>query len=204
LTTVLSADYLVVGAGAMGMAFTDVLMTESEATAVLVDRHHQPGGHWNDAYPFVRLHQPSAFYGVNSRKLGSDAIDATGWNQGLHELATGGEVCAYFDQVMQQQFLASGRVQYFPMCEYTGERRFRSRIGGDEYEVRCQKVVDATYMNVRVPQVTPPAYEVAAGETCVPLNALPQVGSEFERYAVIGAGKTGMDACLFLHLGDAA
>lgn len=198
MTTVLEADYLVVGAGAMGMAFTDVLMTESGATAVLVDRHHQPGGHWNDAYPFVRLHQPSAFYGVNSRKLGSDAIDATGWNQGLHELATGGEVCAYLDQVMQQQFLASGRVQYFPMCEYTGDRRFRSRIGDEDYEVRCRKVVDATYMNVRVPQVTPPAYEVADGETCVPLNALPQVGSEFERYTVIGAGKTGMDACLFL------
>ena len=28
---------------------------------------HRPGGHWNDAYPFVRLHQPAAFYGVNSR-----------------------------------------------------------------------------------------------------------------------------------------
>ena len=70
----LSADYLVIGSGAMGMAFTDVLMTESEATVVMVDQHHRPGGHWNDAYPFVRLHQPSAFYGVNSRKLGNDTI----------------------------------------------------------------------------------------------------------------------------------
>src|SRR5437870_4679396 len=47
-----------------------------------------PPSHWNNAYPFVRLHQPSAYYGVNSRKLGSDAIDATGWNKGLYELAT--------------------------------------------------------------------------------------------------------------------
>ena len=59
-------DYLVVGAGAMGMAFIDVLMAESEATVTVVDRYHQPGGHWNVAYPFVRLHQPSSFYGVNS------------------------------------------------------------------------------------------------------------------------------------------
>ena len=198
MTTSLEADYLVVGSGAMGMAFTDVLMTESEATVVMVDRHHAPGGHWNDAYPFVRLHQPSAFYGVNSRKLGSDAIDATGWNQGLHELATSGEVCAYFDQVMQQQFLPSGRVQYFPMCDYEGERRFRSRVADTRYEVRCSKVVDATYMNVRVPQVTPPAYPVAEGETCVPLNALPRIASDYERYVIVGAGKTGMDACLFL------
>ena len=44
----LEADYLVIGSGAMGMAFTDTLMTETEATVVMVDRHHQPGGHWND------------------------------------------------------------------------------------------------------------------------------------------------------------
>lgn len=58
--TTLEADYLVVGAGAMGMAFTDTLVTESDAQVVIVDRGHAPGGHWNRAYPFVRLHQPSA------------------------------------------------------------------------------------------------------------------------------------------------
>lgn len=30
------------------------------------DRHGKPGGHWNDAYSFVTLHEPSSFYGVNS------------------------------------------------------------------------------------------------------------------------------------------
>ena len=194
----LDTDYLVIGSGAMGMAFTDVLMTESDATVVMVDRHHQPGGHWNDAYPFVRLHQPSAFYGVNSRHLGSDTVDATGWNQGLYELATGAEVCAYFDQVMQQSFLASGRVQYFPMCEHTGGTRFRSRVSDAEYEVSCRKVVDATYMNVLVPAIRPPAYEVAADARCVPLGELPRVAPEHDHYVIVGAGKTGMDACLFL------
>ena len=60
-------DYLVIGAGAGGMAFTDALVTESNFTAVVVERRPAPGGHWNDAYPFVRLHQPSAYYGCNSR-----------------------------------------------------------------------------------------------------------------------------------------
>ena len=191
-------DTVVVGSGAMGMAFTDVLLAESDASVVMVDRHHQPGGHWNDAYPFVRLHQPSAFYGVNSRPLGSNTIDATGWNQGLYELATGNEVCAYFDQVMQQTFLPSGRVQYFPMCEYQGGRRFRSRVADAEYEVACKKVVDSTYMNVMVPSIRRPAYDVAAGVQCAPLNELPRIASQYERYAIVGAGKTGMDACLFL------
>ena len=42
------------------MAFTDTMITETEARVVMVDRGHQPGGHWTTAYPFVRLHQPSS------------------------------------------------------------------------------------------------------------------------------------------------
>ena len=194
----LVADYLVVGSGAMGMAFTDVLMTEADATVILVDKHHQPGGHWNDAYPFVRLHQPSAFYGVNSKKLGTDTVDATGWNRGLYELATNSEVVAYFDQVMNQHFLASGRVQYFPMCVYQGDKQFKSLVSAAEYEVEAKTVVDATYMNVTVPSMREPDYAVAADVSCLPLNALPSVTGQYQHYTVIGAGKTGMDACLFL------
>jgi cation diffusion facilitator CzcD-associated flavoprotein CzcO len=48
----IEADYLVVGAGAMGMAFIDTLVSETQARVVLVDRNHQPGGHWTTAYPF--------------------------------------------------------------------------------------------------------------------------------------------------------
>ena len=194
----LQADYLVVGAGAMGMAFTDVLMTETEASVVLVDRRHQPGGHWNDAYPFVRLHQPSSFYGVNSRPLGSGAIDTHGWNKGLYELATNSEVCAYFGQVMQRQFLPSGRVRYFPLSEYQDEGRFKSLVCDDEHEVRAGKIVDATYMDVNVPSVSPPPFAIDAGVNWAPLNELPKLGGQFERYVIVGAGKTGMDACLFL------
>ena len=198
MTESLSADYLIVGSGAMGMAFTDVLLTETDATFVMVDRHHRPGGHWNDAYPFVRLHQPSSFYGVNSKGLGTDRKDETGWNAGLYELATGAEVCAYFDQVLNQTFLPSGRVRYFPMCEYEGSGRFVSRTSGRSYVVDARKTVDATYMNVTVPSVRPPAYEVAPTVRCVPPNALPAVEAPPSGYTIVGAGKTSMDACLWL------
>jgi shikimate 5-dehydrogenase len=67
---VIESDYFVTGAGGTAMAFVDALLTESsDARIVMVDRHHGPGGHWNDAYPYVRLHQPSAWYGVASREL---------------------------------------------------------------------------------------------------------------------------------------
>ena len=58
VTETIVADYLIMGAGAAGMAFADSVFTETDATMVIVDRQDRPGGHWNDAYPFVRLHQP--------------------------------------------------------------------------------------------------------------------------------------------------
>jgi hypothetical protein len=200
--SVISADYVVIGAGAMGMAFTDVILTETDATVVLIDRHAKPGGHWNDAYPYVRLHQPSAFYGVNSLPLGTGHKDSQGWNEGLYELASGAEVLAYYDHVMHRQFLPSGRVRYFPMCDYSesdGSRRFVSRVSGQQFEVvPSATIVDATYMNVTVPSVRPPQYDVAPGVRCIPPNDLPTTARPADRYVVVGAGKTGADACLWL------
>jgi hypothetical protein len=193
----IEADYLVIGAGAMGMAFIDTLVSETEARVVLVDRNHQPGGHWTTAYPFVRLHQPSAFYGVNSLNLGSDTVDQAGWNKGLYELATAGEVCAYYDHVMHQQLLPTGRVSSFPMSEYLGAGRFAT-LAGAEYTVNVsRRVVDATYMHVMVPSLRPAPYPVAPGIDCVPPNDLPRFAAR-ERYVIVGAGKTGIDTCLWL------
>ena len=46
----------------------------------MVATRSAPGGHWNDAYDFVRLHQPAITYGVNSRSLGSgDPWDLARW-----------------------------------------------------------------------------------------------------------------------------
>ncbi len=198
-TSRLNVDYLVIGSGAMGMAFADVIATETNATIALVDKHDRPGGHWNDAYPFVRLHQPSAFYGVSSRRLGNNAKDKAGWNKGLYELASGSEVCTYFDQVMRRQLLPTGRVSYFPMSEYLGDNRFRSLVTGAVTEVAVNKcLVDATYMNVQVPSVRGPLYQVDPVVQCVALNELPRTPAPGDGYTVIGAGKTGIDACLWL------
>jgi superfamily I DNA/RNA helicase len=101
------------------------LISEEDADE-FVDRHAKPGGHWNDAYPFVRLHQPSAFYGVNSLELGERRIDLSGPNQGLYELASGPEISAYFDRVLHQQLLPTGRVRYHPMCNHLGDGLFET------------------------------------------------------------------------------
>lgn len=194
----LQVDYLVSGAGAMGMAFTDVILNESDKSVAIVDRRSAPGGHWNDAYPFVRLHQPSAFYGVNSRALGDDLIDKVGWNKGLYELASKGEVCAYFDRVMREQFLPSRRIHYFPNCEVNQAGEIVSLVTGENIQIESTKQVNAGYMQVEVPATRNPEYSVAEGVTCVPINALAQVAGPNKTYAIVGGGKTGMDAVLWL------
>ena len=196
--SVLEADYLIIGSGAVGMAFADTLFHETDASIVIVDRHHGPGGHWNDAYPFVRLHQPSAYYGVNSKQLGTDGKDGSGINAGMCERATGAELVSYYEQVMQT-FLASGRVRYFPMCDYVGDHTFKSLTSGLTQRVTVRKkIVDTTYLQTKVPSTQPPKYAIAQGVKCVPLNELPRVTQPPSGFVVVGSGKTGIDACLWL------
>ena len=192
------ADYLIMGAGAAGMAFADSVLTETEATLVIVDRRDRPGGHWNDAYPFVRLHQPATYYGVNSAPLGSGTIDQIGLNAGFHTLAAGTEVVSHYDQTMRQRFLPSGRVQYLPMSEVGDDRVVTSLLSGERCAVQARRFVDATHSRMRIPSTTPPAYAVAPGAACIPPNDLPRTAPAYDDFVVIGAGKTGMDACIWL------
>lgn len=195
----LETDYLIIGCGAVGMAFADVLLSETEANIIMVDKHHKPGGHWNDAYSFVSLHQPSSFYGVSSKELSQGKIDQVGLNKGLGELASGAEVMAYFDQVMKHTFLPSGRVQYFPMCEYLGENTFSSVLSDTQYDVKVnKKIIDCTYFKTSVPSTHTPNFEIAEGVQFVPLNELPKLVEAQDSYIIVGGGKTSIDACLWL------
>lgn len=201
--TEIETDYLVVGSGAVGLAFADTLLTESDARITIVDRHGKPGGHWNDAYSFVTLHQPSAFYGVNSLPLGSGLKDVQGLNAGLYELASGPEVCGYFDAVMRQRLLASGRVDYYPMTDYRGEGRMVSLLSGAETRVRVRRrTVDATWFGTSVPSTHTPAFTIAEGVRLVTPNALPHLAQSGDpipdRYVILGAGKTAMDVGVWL------
>lgn len=195
----LEADYVIAGSGAVGMAFADIIVAESNATVIIIDRYEKPGGHWNVAYPFVTLHQPSAYYGVSSAELSGGRIEQGGLNDGLAELSSGAAVSAYFDDVMRHQFLPTGRVQYFPLHEYTGNGNFVSAVTGQQYHATAKaKTVDATYLKTSVPSTHTPSFSIADGVRFMPLNDLPTIDSPADGYVVIGAGKTGIDACLWL------
>lgn len=201
----LVTDYLVVGGGATALSFVDTLLDETTADCLIVDRREQVGGHWNDAYPFVRLHQPSAWYGVPSRRIpevedGDASIDAQG--------APAHVVRAYFEQLLRDRFLPSGRVSWRPASEYRrrddGAHVIRSLVTGEERVVTVRRrVVDATLTHTEIPATHPPTYRVATGVTVLPPNALDARAAHDptfvdRTFAVIGAGKTGIDSCLHL------
>jgi hypothetical protein len=200
MTSRIDADYLVVGAGAMGMAFTDALIDHAPGVRVaLVDRRHGVGGHWLEAYPFVQLHQSSSFYGVASTILGGGRVQDRGPEAGLHERAGQPAILAYYAEVLADRLLGSGRVEFYPGTSYLGDRTVASRVSGKQLEVResC-RVVDARYLAPDIPAEEAPRFAVGDGARVVPVNDLVHVEEAPSQYVVVGSGKTATDACVWL------
>ncbi|MEM9465089.1 MAG: hypothetical protein AAGA90_06935 [Actinomycetota bacterium] len=199
----IETDHLVIGAGASGLAFVDSLVTaDDEVEVVVADRRHAPGGHWVDAYPFVRLHQPSAFYGVNSLPLGEDRIDTTGINAGFYERASAAELVRYYERVMEH-LQATGRVRFLLGSEYGGtdgdDHVIRSTITGAETRVGARRrFVDATYVESVIPARHTPSFVVDDGVRFVTPNDLPHLDTPADGLVVLGGGKTAMDVCVWL------
>ncbi len=199
----IETDYLVIGAGASGLAFADALISESDDVEVtLVDRQEAPGGHWLHAYPFLRLHSPSSYYGVSSIPLGQDRIDEVGYNAGFYERATGEEVLEYFGEVASS-LEGTGRVSILTAHEYLAEGadagRVRDLKSGEVHDVVARrKVVDARYLEASVPATHVRPFEVAPDARVVPVNDLPADADSVSSFTVFGSGKTAADACTWL------
>ncbi len=198
----LETDYLVVGAGAMGMAFTDALVDHADVQVTVVDRRHAAGGHWQDAYPFVRLHQASLFYGVASTLLGAGTVQLSGPEAGLQERAQRSEIQAYYSDILHRRFLATGRVSFLGGSEYhtDGSSHFvTSRASGDTVQVDVRRrVVDATYLSPTIPATTPPPFGFADDVRVVAINELPRLTEPPNRFVIVGSGKTATDGIVWL------
>jgi hypothetical protein len=184
------------------MAFTDALIDHADVHVTLVDRRHAPGGHWQDAYPFVQLHQASVFYGVASTVLGDGSLQQSGPEAGLGERARQSEIAAYYDDVLHRRFVGSGRVTFLPGNDYKSDGRghfVTSLVSGVTTEVRVRRrVVDATYLSPTVPATTPPPFRVAADVSVVPINDLARLEAAAKHYVIVGSGKTATDGIVWL------
>lgn len=120
------------------------------------------------AYPYVRLHQPSAYYGVNLRRLGNDSIDASGWNEGFWKPQAAARSSRTTTRSCDST--CCRRVACSTSHERLSGRQALSHPGRwNEYRVEVtRRVVDATYLSVVVPSMRPPAYEVSPDVVCIP------------------------------------
>jgi hypothetical protein len=202
VTRSLDTDYVVVGAGAMGMAFTDALIDHADVHVTLVDRRHAAGGHWHDAYPFVQLHQASLFYGVASTVLGTGAVQQSGPETGLQERARQPEILAYYDDVLRRRFIGTGRVTFLGGSDYQRDgdaHVVTSRVSGETTQLNVRRrVVDATYLSPTVPATTPPPFACDGGVRVAPVNELARLGAAPRHFVIVGAGKTATDGIIWL------
>src|SRR5262245_12288035 len=172
----------------MGMAFTDALIDHADVHVTLVDRRHTAGGHWQDAYPFVQLHQASLFYGVASTMLGTGAVQKDGPEAGLQERARRAEIQSYYDDILFRRFVGSGRVTCLGASEYHQEgssHLVTSRVSGETtlVEVR-RRVVDATYLSPTIPATTPPPFGVADSARVIAINELAALPDAADTYVI--------------------
>ena len=195
----LQADYLVVGAGALGMGFTDALIDHSEgARVVMVDRRHSVGGHWLEAYPSSGCTSRRASTASPRPCWAAARCRASGPEAGLQERASQPEITSYYARVLDR-LVRTGRVEFLPNSDFDGHRTVTSRISGDRFEVpESCRIVNAHYLAPTIPAEEPPPFAVADGARVVAVNDLARLEEAPSQYVIVGSGKTATDAIVWL------
>lgn len=195
-----SYDYIVVGAGVSGLAFVDSMMSHSNARIALIDRRPDPGGHWNDAYPFIRLHLPSHMYGVNTRAFAGENTLGMGANRHLLHMASGTEVLSYCKDLLESFLALNKRVSFYGGCEFDWNQKVVvSRVDGTCKRLEAKLgLVDTAYSEPNIPALQQASFIIEEGCPWTPVHRLPDRLGETRRYCVVGGGKSGVDACLWL------
>jgi hypothetical protein len=88
MTSKIDKDYLVIGAGAMAMAY-HLVSEPMRPSSLLQDVSTRRAS--DNRLP---LHQACAVGGVNSQPFGGGAINCTGWNMDCVQHSAGDEICA--------------------------------------------------------------------------------------------------------------
>jgi hypothetical protein len=125
----------------------------------------------------------------------------------MYPLARHAEILAYYDRVMREKLLASGRVTYLPLTDYRGggegTHTVRGILSGEEQTIATRrKLVDATWFQTSVPATHTPTFAVAPGTRRAIPGDLPAVWLQADNppahFVILGGGKTAMDTAVWL------
>jgi len=220
VTEKLICDYLVVGAGAAPLAFIDTILTElPQSKVILIDKKAVPGGQWVDAYGYVHLHQPSLVYGLSSKQLEGNWLKLmlSEFTLPWKHRASKKEILKYYGGFVNKK-VESKQLEWYPNTTYDFEKKdnsvqdgihyFNSADGSVSYEVKVNsKLVDGTQGECVIPHKSPLQFPVDGGVRVMTPNqiydAVQEKGDKRSellknKFVVLGAGKTGMDAVVYL------
>lgn len=198
-----SYELCIVGAGIAGLnaAFVAGRYLPEGARVLFLDRHEQPGGMWNDAYSYVRLHQPYSFFTVGNIPWSLTA------DRGY--LARGDEVQAHFRhcfQVISRTLDIDARwgSEYLSHVEGPEDVVIRARDReGREHTFRAARLIHAAGFDV---SVNPPLSLSSKRVRSTAPHLLAQDGllspDDDGPVWVIGSGKTAMDTVQALLAGS--
>ncbi|WP_172299779.1 FAD-dependent oxidoreductase [Pseudoruegeria sp. HB172150] len=200
-TRVDQCDLAIVGAGIAGLnaLFVATEYLPRDAKIVLIDRKPRAGGMWNDAYGYVRLHQPHRMFTVGDLPWG--------WDMPANYLATGQEVRDHLQNCLDRIRDRVDLVERFGFeLEHIAET-----FGTDGPGARlvCRDVTDGTELVVEANRVVnAPGFDVTGKEpltlssgavTSTTPEALNDVLTDGDAPVyVVGGGKTGMDTVQML------
>ena len=127
--------------------------TVPDTKIILIDKKGAPGGHWVDAYGYVRLHQPSIVYGIASKQLEGNWLKCmiTNFTLPWNHRANKTEVLSYFSDFVKEK----EQIDFYPNCVYNFDNKeddpgddihsFSSVDGSVSYKVNVNvKLIDAT------------------------------------------------------------
>lgn len=194
-------DLVVIGAGIAGL---NALFAASEylpkgAHVLLLDEKTAPGGMWNTAYDYVRLHQPHPMFTVGNLRWG--------WKKSRDYLAARDEVQSHLtralDPIREKVTLKTAFEQTVTSCTEMetsdgplAEIVFQPKHGtGPRRTIRAKRAIHASGLNYAM--AAPLVLSSQSAVSIIPQDLRATLAAHpTSEVIVVGGGKTGMDTVL--------
>ena len=188
-------DYLILGANIYSLVFANAVLETCDAHVALIDPRGEPGGHWHQVPDFSRLPPPYSAFGLPSFSIQD-------WQPERNHIDRGG-VLAYCAHVLTQRLLPSGRVHYFPRCDYRGGGKIVSIDTGEVRKITVKRRIITTEHAPNLdagPHI--PCFSCTNAINLLhprDLSSDPAFQArQYDTYCILGAGRTGIEAALYL------